>query len=210
MADERSPNEANEIDDENGIDDALNEFNPAKEDEQIPGIVPPEGHDVDTDPVESSGVDESQLAEYEEDIAVEYRADTQHSSGQTYNPEEAEEQGLVYTPPSDPPVMPSDDLQGAEVAAGFAPSMEESDPDVEDLPEEVDDNDLDLEEDIDEALRVNSETSHLTDIEVSVRDGVAIIRGTVPTSDDVGRAARVISELDGIRDVRSFVEVAEA
>lgn len=143
------------------------------------------------------------------DLATEQQYDTQHGSGHTHNPAEAAEQGLTYTPPSDPPVHPSDDPEGAEVAAGFSPNMEESSPDVRDLPDDVDNNDLELENDIVEMLQNNSETVDLADtVSVEVRDGVVILRGTITAENDEGRLYDIIIELPGVEDVQSELEVA--
>ena len=135
--------------------------------------------------------------------------DTAHTDGSTSDPHQAQEQGLVYDPPSDPPVLPSDDLQGAEVAAGFASSMEETNPNVMVLPERVDNQDLDLESDIRTALRYNSETSHLHDIAVTVREGVAYLEGTVVSDDDIAIVDYLVRGLTGIRDVRNDLQVAD-
>jgi hypothetical protein len=121
---------------------------------------------------------------------------------------ETHNQGLVYTPPTDPPVVPGG-AENAEIGAGFAPSMEDTDPDELDLPDTVDNNDWDLVEDIKEALRLNSETHHLDDIHIEVEDGVVTVRGTVDTMDDLGRAEEIISDLPGVRDVISEVELAD-
>jgi hypothetical protein len=129
--------------------------------------------------------------------------DTAHTDGSTTDPHQAQEQGLVYDPPSDPPVLPSDDPQGAEVAAGFASSMEASNPDVLDLPDRVDNQDLDLEENIQTALRNNSETSHLTDISVTVRNGIAHLNGHVVSEDDIAIVHYLVRDLDGVQDVRN-------
>ena len=56
------------------------------------------------------------------------------------------------------------------VATGFAPSMEEANPDVRVLPDRVDNQDLDLEDDIRTVLRNNSETGHLADVQVARRE----------------------------------------
>jgi len=127
--------------------------------------------------------------------------DTAHTDGSTTNPHQAQEQGLVYSPPSDPPVLPSDDPQGARIAAGFADSMEAVDPNALDLPDRVDNQDLDLEQDIQTALRNNSETAHLSDVDAEVHNGVAFLRGTVASADDIPRVDHIISGLEGIYEV---------
>jgi hypothetical protein len=161
-------------------------------------------------PTEEISLDElEELLGPGRDLAMEDIVDTQHGDGHTYNPHLAQDQGLVYTPPDDPPVLPSGDGQGARVAAGFSQSMEESNPDVVDLPARVDNNDLDLEEDIYVALQNNSETSHLADLHVRVRNGIAYIRGLVESEDDIARVADVVAYLDGVRDVITELEVAQ-
>lgn len=209
MADRRSPKESKPVPSRTGEDEQdEHDFNPAREDIVTPGIVPPEAHEFHDDDNEATPADEAQLADYEEDLAVEYVADTQHSDGSTFNPSVADEQGLVYTPPTDPPVIPGDDLQSGDVGAGFAPSMEETDPNAAVLPNRVDNNDWDLVRDIEEALRVNSETHHL-ELTVEVTDGIVTVRGSVETADDIGRAEAIIADLDGVRDVVSEVELAD-
>lgn len=136
--------------------------------------------------------------------------DTAHTDGSTTDPHQAQAQGLVYNPPSDPPVLPSDDLQGAQIAAGFASSIEGSNPDQLDLPERVDNQDLDLEEDVRKSLRNNSETGHLTDVKVAVRNGVVFLAGTVFSQDDIGIVQYFVRDLDGVRDVRNNLQVAES
>jgi osmotically-inducible protein OsmY len=85
--------------------------------------------------------------------------------------------------------------------------MEEADPDVRDLPLQVDDNDLDIREDVCTALRYNSETAHLTDIDVQVVDGIVTVRGTVTDSDDIALVYAIVKELEGVKEVRSELEV---
>ena len=136
--------------------------------------------------------------------------DTQHSDGHTYNVSLALDQGLTYTPPSDPPVLPSPDSpEGIEIAAGFALSMEDSDPDVEILPDSVDNNNLDLEEDVYEWIRMNSETQNLTDIEVRVADGVIALYGTVPSDEDLDLLLEVMEDMPGVVQVLNYLDVED-
>jgi hypothetical protein len=150
---------------------------------------------------------EEEDVDVEEELAQEEIFDTQKGEGHTYNPQQAADQGLTYTPPSDPATVPSDDLQGAEVGAGFAPSMEDSDPDRQRLPDRIDDQDLDLQEDVYQALRYNSETAHLSDTRVLVNEGVVSLFGTVPSEDDLGRIYSVVSELNGVVRVVNHLQV---
>lgn len=151
--------------------------------------------------------EEAADVDIEAELADEQHFKTQDSDGHTYNPRQAAEQGLTYTPPTDPPTLPSeDDLQGAKIGAGFAPSMEQSDPDVERLPDHVDDSDLDLRDDVYTALRTNSETFHLTQIKVQVDQGVVNLLGTVPTEDDIGRVYDVVKTLSGVAAVQNNLQ----
>lgn len=154
---------------------------------------------------------EGQDEDFEADLAIEHDSlfKTKHTDGHTNNPYLAWEQGLTYTPPDDPATLPSDDLQGVEVAAGFAPSMEETDPDVEDLPPNVDNNDLDLLDDIYIALHNNSETGHLTNIKIQVDQGVVNLLGTVSSEDDIAVVYDIVSDLDGVVEILDNLQVDE-
>jgi osmotically-inducible protein OsmY len=121
----------------------------------------------------------------------------------------AMDQGLVYSPPMDPPVIPSDDLQGVEMAAGFASSIEDDEIDVDDLPESVDEIDSDVETDIRKALRFNSETTHLDDVRVYVRNGIAYLRGTVIDEDNISLVEEFVRDLDAVDDIRNELETAD-
>lgn len=163
-------------------------------------------------------IDELSLEELEDeandpnnDLASEELIQTKYTDGSTTNPAQAWEQGLVYTPPDDPPIIASDNRQGAEVAAGFAQSMEDSDPDVEVLPNRVNNNDLDLEDDILEALRYSSETAHLNPnkLEIHVNNAIVYLYGTVFTEDDIAIVDYLVRDLPGVRSVENFLEVED-
>jgi len=140
---------------------------------------------------------EAEDANIETELAAEKVYKTKQGEGHTHNPHLATQQGLTYTPPSDPPILPSEEApQGVEVAAGFAPSMEESNPDVERLPNTVDNNDLDLLENIHLVLRNNSETGHLTNVKVQVDQGVVNLLGTVTSQDDIPVVFDLVSTLE--------------
>jgi len=145
------------------------------------------------------------------DLAIEELIDTKHTDGSTTNPEQAWDQGLVYTPPDDPPVVLSDDPQQIEMAAGFAQSMEASDTDYEGGSNRVNHGDLDLEDEILDALRHNSETAYLdlNKIEVHVNNGIVYLYGTVVSDDDIAIVDYLIRDLDGVVDVENFLEVED-
>jgi hypothetical protein len=144
--------------------------------------------------------------EAEDDLEQGYHYNTQRGDGHTYDVGLALDQGLTYTPPTDPPIIPSaDDREGAELAAGFGLSMEDSDPDVEILPAHVDNNDLDLEDDVYEAIRYNSETQNLTNVRVRAANGIVVLMGTVPDDQDIERLVDVLADLEGVQAVRSHL-----
>lgn len=153
---------------------------------------------------------ESEEGDFDEDLAVEEQFDTQHTDGHTYNPWIAVDQGLTYTPPTDPPIVGGEARdEGIEMGAGFAPSMEDANPDQEILPDNVDNQAFDLEEDVLVALRYNSETGHLDDVRVYAEDGIVSLFGTVQSEDDLERVYEVVYELEGVREVRLHLEVEE-
>ncbi len=151
---------------------------------------------------------EADDVDVDEELATEQIFDTQHGEGHTYNPQQAADQGLSYTPPTDPPTVPSkDDPQGVEIAAGFAPSMEHAEIDVEDLPTHLDDSDLEIRDDVLEALRYNSETADLTGIAVAVREGIVYLVGIVPTEDDIAQVYNIVGDLEGVVRIVNHLQV---
>ena len=159
---------------------------------------------------EWSAIDMLSDTDLDEEAAAEEIIGNQRGTGRTYQPQKAVEEGLSYTPPRDPPTVPSgDDPQGSEVAAGFAPSMEDTDPDPQRLPDRIDRADLEIQEDVGLALRYNSETAHLGDVSALVKQGVVSLYGTVPTEDDIARVYDIVSDLVGVVRVRSHLGVAD-
>jgi hypothetical protein len=145
----------------------------------------------------------------ERELTTDGPVDTQHSDGSAYYPEIADEQGLVYTPPTDPPVLPSADPQDIELAAGWSKSLEDADdPRGEDILAQLSGSDYDLQEKIYAALAKHSETNTLIDIQVEVRNGVVYLYGRVPTLLDTDLVENVIRDIDGVVDVEERLEVA--
>ena len=150
---------------------------------------------------------EGQDDNFEDDLAVEEAFDTQHSDGHTYNVQIAIDQGLTYTPPTDPPIQPGERSEEVDIAAGFAPSMEAANPDVEVLPDEVDNNDLDLMDNIETALTNNSETGHLDQIFLHVDQGVVSLYGKVQSQDDLAVVEDIVGELGGVKLIHNHLQV---
>jgi hypothetical protein len=145
----------------------------------------------------------------EDGVEVERLEDLEPEEDMTSDALEATEEGIPYQASSDPSVLPSDNLEGLEVAAGFAPSMEETSPDRERLPDRIEKGDLELEEHVRTELRDNSETGHLTDVEVSVSRGVVLLRGTVEDEDDIEVVEDIVRDLDGVWDVQNELRVPD-
>lgn len=154
------------------------------------------------------GQDEDLESELDTDYDNVYK--TKHSDGHTNNIHVAWDQGLTYTPPDDPATVPSADSPwGLELAAGFATSVEEAGIETEDLPENVDDNDLDLLDDIYLALHNNSETAHLTNIKVQVEDGVVNLWGTVTDENDIAVISEILTDLEGVVEIIDNLEIED-
>lgn len=195
-----APFDEEEDEEEEGREEGARWESPLFDDEAEPDEIPEEmlvRLDADED-------------EAERDLARDDHYDTQHGDGHTYDVSVSLDQGLTYTPPTDPPIIPSaSDREGVDMGAGFGLSMEDSNPDVEVLPEEVDNNDLDLEEDVYEAIRFNSETQNLTDVRVQTRNGIVALFGTVPDDQDMERLVDLVEELPGVVRVLNHVSVEE-
>lgn len=168
---------------------------------------------VDDGPIVEVSLEElyEEAIDADDDLDVEDLASTKYTDGSTNNPQEAWEQGLVYTPPDDPPVIMGDDPQRVEMAAGFAQSMEATDTDYDRASPRMNDNDLDLEDEIQDALRYSSETAQLdlSKLEVHVNNGVVYLYGFVETDDDIAVVDYLLRDVDGVVRVENFLEVED-
>jgi osmotically-inducible protein OsmY len=111
----------------------------------------------------------------------------------------------VFFPPTDP-VMTVDDQNEVQVLGGFAPtSMDE----IEVEPSALDGRPGDeaIADAIRRELREDALTTDLT-IRVTVRDGVAHLRGSVPSLDDAESAEEVAGRVPGVREVIEELDVA--
>lgn len=130
--------------------------------------------------------------------------------GETDDPIAAIEEGMVYVPPIDPPVVAdaeSDD--GITIAAGMGVSAESEPYDdshrTEDLTAEPE-----LASRVRDALRADSATSRLADrLVIGTRGSIAVIRGVVDDVDDSDDVVEVASRVRGISEVVDQTELAE-
>ncbi|MEJ7749441.1 MAG: hypothetical protein WKF56_09065 [Candidatus Limnocylindrales bacterium] len=122
----------------------------------------------------------------------------------------AAQEGYTYVPPSDPPIVPSqDDPQGAEIAAGMGSSALD-DPYDEDHRTTEDLIGGDLNERIHDALRADAATSVLNArLVIATRGSTAIVRGVVDDIDDADNVVAVIERVEGIEEVLDETELAD-
>ena len=128
-------------------------------------------------------------------------------AGETANPDVAAEEGMTYVPPTDPPVVPSDDPQGAQVAAGFRSTSAEEPYDAEHsgaaLP-----NEDEMSARVREALRADSATSRYADsLAIGTRGRTVAVRGVVEDLDDTDNVVEVVSRVSGVAEVIEELEV---
>jgi hypothetical protein len=146
----------------------------------------PADQDAVLDPSEIEGTDELTMSEQEWGIA-----DGELRSGETTDPLIAIEEGEAWIPPSDPPVVPSDDPQGIDVPGSEDPDIGESDMNAR----------------VREALRADAATSGLADrLEIAVVGSTAIIRGEVDGIEDSDAILEVVASVEGIDEVREETE----
>jgi hypothetical protein len=119
--------------------------------------------------------------------------DEELREGETTDPIEATEEGEVWLPPTDPPVVPvTDDPDGIEVPGSGEPDEAEGS----------------LNAEIREALRSDASTSALADrLEIAVVGSTAVIRGVVDGIEDTDAIVEVVSSVEGIDEVRDETEV---
>jgi hypothetical protein len=126
---------------------------------------------------------------------------------ETDNPDVAAEEGLTYVPPIDPPVVPSVDRQGAEVASGFGLSALD-----EPYDEDHHSSALPAEDEmaarVRDALRADSTTTEYADrLAIGTRGGIVRVRGVVEDIDDSDNVLAVIERVAGVQDVIDELEV---
>lgn len=156
-----------------------------------------EGDEISFEAIEERMAELEREAEFDEDGPV----DTQHGDGTAYYPLKAQQQGLVYIPPDDPPILPSDHPEGIEIATGFAKEAQFEDPRGEYVPERLAGGDWDLQARVEAVLRKSSLTNQMTDVRVQVEDGIVYLSGRVETLDDIDVVCSVVQQIEGVDDV---------
>ena len=140
-------------------------------------------------------VDPDQIEEPRQPTLSEQEWGIQESSdmrpGETSDVLVAIEEGQTWVPPSDPPMVPSDDPGGIDTPRGGGVGAEG-----------------DVNARIRDELRADASTTGLADrLEIAVVGSTAIIRGQVDGIEDTDAILEVASRVDGITDVRDETEV---
>ncbi len=128
-------------------------------------------------------------------------------AGETDNPDVAAEEGMTYVPPIDPPVVASEDRQGAEIASGFGLSALDE-PYDEDHHSDFLTTEDEMAARVREALRADSTTTEYADrLAIGTRGRVVRVRGVVEDIDDSDNVLAVIERVAGVEDVIDELEV---
>ncbi|HEU4572775.1 MAG TPA: BON domain-containing protein [Candidatus Limnocylindrales bacterium] len=127
-------------------------------------------------------------------------------AGETANADVAAEEGEVWVPPTDPPVVPGDEAQPV-VAAGFGTTSVEEPFDADHHQDSVMPEDERTERVV-EALRADASTSFLADrLSVDTDGGLVLITGEVDDLDDEDNVLAVASTAAGVTEVVSRIRV---
>lgn len=153
-----------------------------------------------------AGVHDDLPTEPDEDN-LELLTELELRGGETDNPDVAAGEGMTYLPPTDPPVVPSDDEEGLAVGAGFGTTALD-----EPYDEDHHSGGLDVEQEIHqrihEALRADATTSFLADlIVVGARGGRVVLRGVVDDLVDAENAVAVVERVEGVVEVIDELDV---
>ncbi len=139
--------------------------------------------------------------------SLEFLESTELRSGETDNPDVAAEEGLTWIPPTDPPVVGTEDDGDPRIAAGFGATAEsepfDADHHREALPAEDE-----VTARVMEALLANAMTSSYADsLSVDSVGGVVRVSGVVADLEDETSVLEVVSGVDGVVDVRNELAV---
>ena len=138
---------------------------------------------------------------------LEFLEDADLRAGETDDPNEAAEEGLTYIPPVDPPVVGSEDDGDPRIAAGFGTTADDEPFDADHRAESLSFEDG-VTARVREALLAHAQTSQYADVlGIETAGGIARVTGRVADLQDEEQVQQVISEVDGITDVDSRLEI---
>jgi hypothetical protein len=139
--------------------------------------------------------------------SLEMLESTELRRGETDNPDEAAEEGLTYVPPTDPPVVGTEDDGDPRIASGFG-STADSEPFDSDhhgtaLPAEDE-----VTARVREALLASAPTSGYADtLAIDTEGGVVRLTGLVADLDDETSVLEVVSGVTGVVDIDNALTV---
>ncbi|HEX5504560.1 MAG TPA: BON domain-containing protein [Thermomicrobiales bacterium] len=121
----------------------------------------------------------------------------------------ATEEGIPYSPPTDPVVRPAANDQGLEVVVGFGTTS------MDEYPDAIESTalgagppgDEDLEERVLQELAADAATTDFF-VNVAARNGVVRLRGRVPSLEDAEAIEAVAARVPGVREVVEELDVA--
>jgi hypothetical protein len=121
--------------------------------------------------------------------------------GETDDAAVASDEGMTYVPPIDPPTVPSDSLEGAEVASGFGVSSIDE-PYDRDHHSSFELGDDEMAARVHEAIRADSATTQYAErVVISVVNGVVTLRGEVEDLEDSDNLLAVAGYVEGVVEV---------
>ena len=128
-------------------------------------------------------------------------------AGETGDADVASEEGMTWVPPIDPPVIPSDNAEGLEMAAGFGTTGLDGQIDEDHRAENLTDEDA-VSARVREALRADAATSRYADeLAIANASGVIAIGGVVDDIEDTDNVLEVAGRVSGVRDVIDEMDV---
>ena len=160
---------------------------------------------------EDDGVTDTEIYEGEADSsaegALESLTELDMRAGETADPDVAAEEDLTWVPPVDPPVIPADNSEGLEMAAGFGTTGFDGQIDEDHRAEDLTDED-EVSARVREALRADASTSRYADeLAIANASGVIAVRGVVDDIEDTDNVLEVAGRVSGVRDVIDELDV---
>jgi hypothetical protein len=138
---------------------------------------------------------------------LELRTELELRDGETGEAGVAAEEGMTYVPPTDPPTVPSDSPEGAEVAAGFGTTALD-DPYDEDHRAQTTADEDSMSARVREALRADAATTRYADsVAIGTRGRTVALRGTVDDIEDTDSLTEVAGRVAGVDEVIDELEV---
>jgi hypothetical protein len=138
---------------------------------------------------------------------IEFLESTDLRRGETSNPDEAAEEGLVYVAPTDPPVVGTEDDGDPRIAAGFGDTADSEPFDADHHGTALPPDD-EMTARVREALLADAATSGYADsLALDSEGGVVRIEGVVADLEDEENVLAVVAQVTGVVDVDNALVV---